>query len=105
MPPMTAASGVPPEAIVAIARNCAPPAKITSDITHVIGSETPPVRASTPNEIPIRPEVAAKMAAARQGLAGFVATAQSCRYGARDEPVAAAGTLPSTRLPAGAEVT
>ena len=37
MPPATTASGVPPEAIVAIARNCAPPAKTSSDIAHVIG--------------------------------------------------------------------
>jgi hypothetical protein len=40
-----------------------------------MGSEMPPVRASTPKEIAIRPEVAAKMAAARQGLVGFAAIA------------------------------
>ena len=53
IPPSTAASGVPPDAIVATARNCEPPAKITSDMAQVITSESPLVRASTPNESPI----------------------------------------------------
>jgi predicted amidohydrolase YtcJ len=39
-----------------------------SDMAHVITSEIPLVRASTPNEIAISPVVAANVSAARQGL-------------------------------------
>ncbi len=54
-PPSTAAAAPPPLAITATARNCEPPAKISSDIAHTIGASIPDARASTPKDAPIAP--------------------------------------------------
>ena len=54
-------------------------------MAQVIASENPLVRASTPNESPISPAEAAKMSAARQGLAwvGVVIAGLSARPSTR----------------------
>ena len=73
---------MPPAAIVATARNCAPPAKTSSDIAQVMTSESPLARASTPYESAIIPDVTANVAAARQGLVA-AATAAMVPVGSR----------------------
>jgi hypothetical protein len=64
-PPATGRDGPPPAAMIATARNCAPPARTSNDIAIVIKSGTPAAVASAPNDTPTTLTATASASASR----------------------------------------